>query len=228
MSAEEQTWADESQDPPRGRSTPWTVLGTSIVVVLGVFLVLIVNSLTRIDSDLRTTDAAVGGLSGRTAAMPAQLERLNRSLALADAALRILPNDTDKIADNLAEIVSALELVHADLAGAAPRLANTAQDLEPAAVAIGRIGTNLGQASVLLERILARTGRIDSTVARIHGKGRTGLAGVRARIATLNDVLRAVRGDLGDIGATGERINGHLENVCRSAAVTVRRGPQPC
>lgn len=225
---DEQTWADESEDPRRGSPTPWTVLGTAIAVVLGVFLVLIGNSLTRIDADLRTTDTAVGGLSGRAQAMPAQLERVNRSLAVVDAALRILPQDTDRIAENLAEIVTALELVQADLASAAPRLANTAGDLEPAAVAIGRIGTNLGQASVLLERILTRTGRIDATLATIEGRGRTGLAGARARIATLNDVLRAVRGDLGDIGATGERINEHLENVCRSAAVTVRRGTQPC
>ena len=226
---DEQTWWDEAENRMlRRRRAAWIVVGTAAVAVLGVLLVLIGRSLARIDSDLQTTDVAVSGLSGRAQSMPGQLERVNRSLSVAEAALQILPKDTDKIAANLAEVVAALELVQADLAGTAPRLRHTAGDLEPSAELIGRIGTNLGEASDLLERMLARSGGISKALEDIQGKGNTGLAGIAAKLATISDVLRKVRGDLGDISRTGERINGHLENVCNSPAVSVRRGAQSC
>lgn len=226
MSGEEPTWSDTALD--RSPSRTRLVLATAVVAVVTVFLVLIGSSLSRIEGNLRTTDVAVSGLSGRSQTMPSQLERINRSLAVVDAALRILPKDTDTIAANLAAAVVSLELVESDLSGAAPRLSDAAADLDPAADRIGRIGTNATEASALLRRILDRTAAMDNALDDIEGTDRTGLNGIRAKIAAINEILRAVRGDLGDIGKTGEKINGHLEEVCRSPAVSVRRGSQPC
>lgn len=226
---DEQTWWDEAEDrAQRRRRTAWMVVGTAAVAVLGVLLILIGKSLTRIDSDLRTTDVAVSGLSDRTQTMPNQVERVNRSLSIAEAALRILPKDTESIATNLEQVVAALELVQSDLAGTAPRLAHTAGDLEPSAGAIGRVGENLGEASDLLERLLSRSGGISKALEDINGKGKTGLAGIRAKLAVIEEVLGKIRGDLGDITKTGKRFNEHLENVCESPAVTLRRGARSC
>lgn len=226
---DEQTWWDEAEDrAARRRRRAWALVGTSAVLVLGMLLVLIGRSLARIDEDMQATDAAVTGLSTRTQTMPGQLERVNRSLSVAEAALRILPKDTEQIATNLEQVVAALELVRSDLAGTAPRLSHTAGDLEPSAAMIGRIGTNLGEASSLLERLLSRTGGITDSLSDINGQGTTGLAGIKAKLDTINDVLKAIRGDLGDIASTGRDVNGHLENVCRSPAVTLRGGTQRC
>ncbi|MGQ0464812.1 MAG: hypothetical protein ACT4QG_05790 [Sporichthyaceae bacterium] len=227
MNGGEETWSDVALDrrPP---SRTRMALASVVVAVATVFLVLIGASLTRIEDNLRTTDVAVSGLSGRTQTMPSQLERINNSLAVVDAALRILPRDTDKVAANLAAAIVSLELVEADLSGAAPRLAGAAKDLEPAGERIGRIGTNATEAAALLEQILDRTAAMGNALAEIEGTDRTGLNGIRAKLAAINEVLRAVRGDLGDIGKTGEKVNDHLEDVCRSPAVSVRRGAQSC
>jgi ABC-type transporter Mla subunit MlaD len=225
----EQTWWDEAEDRmQRRRRAAWSIVGTAAVVIVGVLLILIGKSLARIDSDLRTTDVAVSGLSDRAQTMPNQLERVNRSLAIAEAALRILPKDTESIAANLEQVVSALEGVQSDLSSTAPRLSHTAGDLEPAAARIGRIGENLGEASALLDRMLARSGGISKALADIEGKGNSGLAGIRAKLATISEVLRKIRGDLGDITRTGKRVNEHLEDVCNSPAVSLRRGGQRC
>ncbi|MGQ0844696.1 MAG: hypothetical protein ACT4QF_11220 [Sporichthyaceae bacterium] len=226
---EAQTYWDPEPDPqPRRRRTAWIALGTASFAGFAVFLALIGTSLTRIDSDLRTTGVAVDGMSGRAQGVPAQLERVNRSLAIVEAALQVLPRDTEKIAANLGEIVAALELVRSDLSGAAPRLANTAENLEPSAEMLAGLGTSLERTTALLERILRSTGGVGAGVEAIRGNGRSGLSGVRRDVVAVNSVLRGVRGDLGDIGDTGERINGHLRNVCRSPAVTLRGGAQPC
>jgi len=223
----ERSWSDVAEDrrPP---SRTRLVLGAVLVVVVAVFLALIGSSLTRIEGNLRTTDVAVSGLSGRTQTMPSQLERINRALAVVDAALRILPKDTDTIAANLAAAIVSLELVESDLSGAAPQLEGAAKDLEPSADRIGRIGTNATEAAALLERILDRTAAMGNALDDIEGTDRTGLKGIRAKLAAINEVLRAVRGDLGDIAKTGGKINDHLEDVCRSPAVSVRRGSQSC
>lgn len=224
-----QTWWDEAEDrTARRRRAAWTVVGTAAVVVLGVLLIGIGKSLARIDSDLATTDVAVSGLSDRTQTMPTQVERVNRSLAVAEAALRILPKDTESIAANLEQVVAALEAVQSDLAGTAPRLAHTAGDLEPAADRIGRIGENLGQASALLDRLLSRSGGITKALEDINGRGSTGLSGIRVKLATISEVLRKIRGDLGDISRTGHDVNEHLEDICNSPAVALRRGAQAC
>lgn len=206
----------------------WVGIGTAIVAVTAIFLVLIGNSLSRIDEDLTAADTAVTAVSGAARPLPEQVERVNRSLAVVDAALRVLPKDTEAIAENLTRIIEALELAAADLGSTAPTLANTAKNLEPSAKLIGPIGANLDRTAALLARILTSTGGIHTSLRAIDGKGTTGIAGVRANLATINSVLAAVRGDLGNILTTSGRINGHLEKVCKSPAVGLRGGQPPC
>ena len=208
--------------------TAWVGIGAVVVLVTALFLVLIGNSLSRIDDDLTSANTAVGNVSGSTMTLPAQVERVNRSLAVIEAALRVLPKDTETIAANLTAMIEAMELIKADLATTAPNLAGTADNLEPSAALIGPIGANLKETAALLDRILGNTGNIHDSLAAIDGKVKSGLAGVRANLTAVNAVLSAVRGDLGDILATNGRINGHLEKICRSPAVGLRGGPQSC
>lgn len=206
----------------------WVGIGVVIVAVTAVFLVLIGNSLSRVNSDLAATDAAVTDVSGSTRTLPDQIERVNRSLAVIEAALRVLPEDSEQIATNLSEILQALEVVRGDLATTAPKLAGTAGNLAPSADLVASIGADLADTSTLLTRILNGTGSIHESLMAIGGKGSRGLAGVHANLSAVNDVLRAIRGELGDITATGGRVNGQLERICRSPAIALRNGPQPC
>ncbi|MGQ0844692.1 MAG: hypothetical protein ACT4QF_11200 [Sporichthyaceae bacterium] len=228
MTFDEQEWDADQGSALHRWLTAWVGIGVAIVAVVAIFLVLIGNSLGRIDENLAAADVAVDNVSGSAQALPDQVDRVNRSLAVVEAALQVLPRDTESIAENLSRIVEALQLIEADLGGAAPKLATTADNLEASATLVGPIGVNLEKASALLERILASTGGMHASLQAIDGKGRTGIVGVRANLATVNRVLTAVRGDLGDILSTNGRINGHLERVCKSPAVGLRGGPQPC
>ncbi|MGQ0464816.1 MAG: hypothetical protein ACT4QG_05810 [Sporichthyaceae bacterium] len=226
--ADSEAEAAEPESALRRWLTAWVGIGAAIVVVTALFLVLIGNSLSRIDDDLTAANTAVGNVSGSTAPLPQQVERVNRSLEVIEAALRVLPKDTDTIASNLTAMIEAMELIEADLAATAPNLASASKNLEPSAKLIGPIGANLKETAALLMRILGNTGSIHDSLAAIDGRVKTGLAGVRANLAAVNAVLTAVRGDLGDILATNRRINGHLESICRSPAVGLRSGPQSC
>jgi hypothetical protein len=222
-------WAEEDPDARLRRwLTAWVGIGVAVVTVLAVLMALLGTSLSRINSDLRAADLAVSDVNGSARTLPDQIDRVNRSLAIVDAALQVLPEDTEQIAANLSTVIEALEAVEADLKAAAPDLAGTAKNLEPSAELIGTVGTNLRDTSALLARILSSTGSIHTSLSAIAGKGRTGLAGMHTNLTRVNEILTAVRGELGDITATGVRINEHLARICGSPAVSLRNGSQRC
>lgn len=69
----------------------WVALLAVVTLVVAVYLLLITNSLAEINGRLATADRAITGTGANTATLPAQLERLNATLATIDPALRPIP-----------------------------------------------------------------------------------------------------------------------------------------
>jgi hypothetical protein len=206
----------------------WVVIGTAIVAVTAVFLVLISNSLVRINADLTKADSAVTDVSGNARTLPDQIRTVNASLAQIDEALHTLPRDTGAIATKLDGIVDGLKLVKADLAGADPSLVTTAGNLVTSAHFVPTISANIKDAAALLETALGLTGPIHTTLTTITGSGGRGLAGIHRNLEAIKDILAALEGDLGNILATNRGINNHLAHICRSPAISLLHGPQQC
>jgi uncharacterized phage infection (PIP) family protein YhgE len=208
--------------------TAWVTIGLVIVAVTAVFLVLISNALVRIDGDLATTDRAVTDVNGHTRTLPDQIARVNTSLAAIDTALHALPTDTVAISNNLDRITTALRQIRADLGSTAPTLAGTADNLVISANQMAPISAGLRDTSGLLDRLIAATAGMDRTMVSIVGSRDTGLGGLHRNLTLVSQILHELSGDLGDITGLSGGINTHLEHICRSAAVSVLHGPQPC
>jgi hypothetical protein len=206
----------------------WVVIGGVIVAVTAVFLTLISNSLVHINDDLTSADHSVTDVSGHTRTLPDQIQNLNASLDRIETALHALPDDSGKIVGHLDSIVSSLGQIQTDLAAADPELHRTAANLVVSDGALGPIGADVHDTADLLAQVLTDTGAIRSELTRISGSGATGLAGVHRNLVSIEEVLRGVRGDLGDILAGDRHINHDLGRVCRSVAVNLLHGPQPC
>lgn len=206
----------------------WVVVGVAIVGVTAVFLVLISNSLVRINSDLTSADRAVTDVSGNARTLPDQIRTVNASLAQIDKALHSLPQDTGTIATKLDGIVEALKLVKADLAGADPSLVATAGNLVTSAHLVPTISAQIKDTSALLAAVLGETGPIHGALAGINGSGSSGLAGLHRNLEAIKNILAAVEDDLGNILVTNRGINNHLAHICRSPAISLLHGPQQC
>jgi hypothetical protein len=206
----------------------WVVVGGVIVAVTAVFLTLISNSLVHINADLATADQSVTDVSGHARTLPDQIQNLNASLERIETALRALPEDSGKIVGHLDSVVASLEQIRTDLAGADPELRRTAANLVVSDSTLGPIGKGVHDSADLLAQVLTDTGSIRSALAGISGSGATGLAGVHRNLVAIESVLRAVHDDLGDILHIDRGVNGNLDRVCRSVAVNLLHGPQPC
>jgi hypothetical protein len=78
-----------------------------------------------------------------------------------------------------------------------------------------------------LAAVLSSTGEIADNLVTLNSKT-NGLRALRARVRAINEVLAATRSDLGDIFTQLGVANGHLTNICRSPAVNLAHGIQPC
>jgi hypothetical protein len=82
----------------------WVALLAVVTLVVALFLLLVMNSLAEINGRLEMADRAITGTGANTATLPAQLERLNATLAAIDPALGPIPTQG-------ADIISALRSV---------------------------------------------------------------------------------------------------------------------
>jgi ABC-type transporter Mla subunit MlaD len=215
-------------DVVRRWTATWVLIGGVIVAVTAVFLTLISNSLVHINDDLTTADHSVTDVSGHTRTLPDQIQNLNASLDRIETALHALPADSGQIVGHLDSVTASLERIRSDLAAADPELQRTAANLVVSDTALQPIGSAVHDTADLLAQVLTETGAMRSTMSGIIGTGTTGLAGVHRNLASIEAVLHAVRGDLGNILRADTRVNGDLGRVCRSVAVNLLHGPQPC
>ncbi len=211
----------------------WVAIGAGIVSVTAVYLVLIGNSLVRINADLAVSDRAVTDVSGNAKTLPGQITTVNDSLGRIDTALRALPTDTTQIASNLDAITDAMKSIRGDLGSSAPTLQTVAGNLVTSAQLIDPISADLSGISNLLAAVLTSTGPIHDSLVAINGhptgpEGPTGLVGVHGNMEKLDRVLDSMRKDLGDVVSTNRNINNDLTRICHSTAINVLHGPQPC
>jgi len=182
----------------------WVALLTVVVLVVIVFLLKITDSLSAINNNLTTTDAAASGAGGNVQRLPDQVQAINESLVGIDPALKPIPQQA-------VDILSTLTSINGKLTTTDGSLKDTS----------GNLTAVLGQANdirgMLVDADDPPDGKgvqnIHQRVAFANGVGNTG------RFGTNPDNLTAAKADAAAIIAGLNDVNKHVTSICRSPAV---------
>jgi len=182
----------------------WVALLTVVVLVVIVFLLKITDSLSAINNNLTTTDAAASGAGGNVRNLPNQVEAINESLVAIDPALKPIPQQA-------VDILGTLTSINGKLVTTDGSLKDTS----------GNLKSVLGQANDIRSMLVDADDPPDGKgVANIHqrvafanGVGNTG------RFGTNPDNLTAAEATAQAIIAGLNDTNKHLTSICRSPAV---------
>ena len=191
----------------------WVTLLTVVTLVVVVYLIAITNSLANINGNLAVADDAVTGAGGDVVTLPDQVERVNSSLGGIDPALKNIPAQADTIIASLTSINSKLTTVDGSLKdtdGVLKVVLGTGSDIRGVLVDADDPPDRLGVQN------------IHRRVAFANGFGETGWLGANP------GNLSAAKADAGNILAGLIDVNKHLVGICKSTAVSLQRGAQPC
>ncbi len=202
----------------------WVALLAAVTLVVAVFLLLISNSLAEINGRLATADRAITGTGANTATLPAQLERLNATLAAIDPALRPIPTQGGEIISALRSVARSLASADSALGGASSALTGTLDRFR-----------SLGEVLVDFDDPPDQLGvhNAHRRLAILNGVGSPRQAsevgdGARGQHSENPHSLAAVEADTANILAGLGAVNSHLASVCNSPAVRLLAGPGRC
>lgn len=191
----------------------WVTLLTVVTLVVVVYLIAITGSLASINGNLAVANDAVTGAGGDVVTLPDQVERVNASLGGIDPALKPIPGQADQIIASLTSIDSKLNTIDnslKDTNGVLKVVLGQANDIRGVLVDADDPPDRLGVQN------------IHRRVAFANGFGDTGWLGANP------GNLTAAENDAKNILAGLVDVNKHLVSICKSQAVSVQRGPQPC
>lgn len=206
----------------------WIALAIVVALTVIAYLILISSSLASINSHLRTARDAVVDVNGNTKTLPDQISAVNDNLASIDDALKPIPAQAASIRDNLRSVEGHGATINSALTSTSSQLAGAAHDLAGTAPQLSDVTSKLANTSRLLQSILSSAGTISGSLRILQGTGAAGVGRTNARVTAILGALRPTRADLGDILSGLRGVDGHLTNVCKSVAINLLHGRQPC
>ena len=206
----------------------WIALAIVVAITVVGYLILISSSLAGINTHLQSARAAVVDVNGNTKTLPDQISTVNGNLASIDKALQSIPSQANAIRDNLESVNSHGRVINDSLSDTSGQLAGVARDLAASAPRLNQITSKLADTSQLLGSILKSTTAIDSNLQILQGKGSAGVGTTNATVESILGALQPTRAGLHDILSALRSVDGHLYAVCRSPAINLLHGRQPC
>lgn len=206
----------------------WIALAVIVAITVVGYLIFISSSLVGINTHLQNARAAVVDVDGNTKTLPDQIDAVNENLTSIDEALKSIPGQAVAIRDNLQAVGGHGTAINDSLSSTSGQLAAVAVDLAASAPTLTKITSKLADTSQLLSSILTSTSTIDGNLEVLEGKGSSGVGRTSETVASILGALQPTRSGLDNILSGLRSVNGHLYDVCRSVAINVLHGTQPC
>ncbi len=206
----------------------WALLLVLVVLVVVAYLIVITSSLRSIDSNLGVARASVVGADGNVVTLPDQIELANKNLTGIDSALKPIDASTDQIIGALTSINGKLGSIDGSLKSTDGSLKNTDGSLKDTDNSLKGTGGSLvtttgslNNTAGTLESILRlATGIRTQLVDADNPPDKLGAQNIFERVAVINSILGPAQGDTRNVLGQLGNVNGSLNSVCRSTAVT--------
>lgn len=192
----------------------WALLLVLVVLVVVAYLIVITNSLASINSNLGVARSAVVGADGNVVTLPDQIELANKNLTGIDTALKPIDGSADEIIGALTSINGKLGSIDGSLKDTDGSLKDTAGSLETTTASLGNTAGTLESVLRLATGIRAQLVDADDPPDRL------GVQNIHRRVAVANSVLAPARADTLNALGMLNNVNGSLNSICRSTAVT--------
>lgn len=206
----------------------WIALALVVAITVVGYLVFISSALAGINTHLQAARAAVVDVNGNTKTLPDQISAVNTNLTSIDKALKAIPSQASAIRDNLTSVKAHGIAIDSSLSDTSVQLASVAGDLADSAPTLNHITSLLTDTSHLLGAILQSTSLIGRNLQTLQGAGSSGVGRTNATVASIVHALKPTRSYLGDILSGLRSVDTHLYDVCRSLAINLLHGTQPC
>ncbi len=199
----------------------WALLLVLVVLVVVAYLIVITNSLASINKNLGVARSSVVGADGNVVTLPDQIELANKNLTGIDTALKPIDASTDQIIGALTSINGKLGSIDGSLKDTDGSLKDTDNSLKGTGGSLVTTTGSLNDTAGKLDSILRlATGIRTQLVDADDPPDRLGVQNIHRRVAVANTFLGPAQADtrnaLGQLG----NVNGSLNSICRSTAVT--------
>jgi ABC-type transporter Mla subunit MlaD len=199
----------------------WALLLVLVVLVVVAYLIVITSSLRSIDSNLGVARSAVVGADGNVVTLPDQIELANKNLTSIDAALKPIDGSADQIIGALQSINGKLGSIDGSLKSTDGSLKDTDNSLKGTGGSLVTTTGSLNNTAGTLESILRlATGIRTQLVDADDPPDRLGVTNIFQRVAVVNSILGPAQGDTRNVLGQLRSVNGSLNSICRSTAVT--------
>ena len=198
----------------------WVLLLTVVTMVVVVALVVITGTLASINGNLRTATRGVVGTGQNVQPLPAQVDRINGSLAAIDPALKPIPGQAD-------QIIAALTSINNSLTATDSSLKDTSSTLVDVLGRVGNVSDLLINADDPPDRLGVQN--IHRRVAAANGVGSPAVGGGAAGGGGCGEFctpsnLTTAEADAGNILSRLVAVNRHLASACNSVGVSLLAG----
>ena len=171
--------------------------GAAFLGALILFLVIIGNTLVRIDTNLGSTRDSAAAVNGSSTSLPALVDSITASLSAIDGAVKPVQGRLDNINSGLAATQSGLGTAESNLSSIGERLTHTETDLALADQYGRRVATALISDNSELGTVITRLVALIASAGNIHTDGM-------------------------NVGAQAVPINGHLASISNKATNVCR------